>query len=98
MKNIKFHDADLNHVEAMYLYEDSSSKLTLDEEGKETVNEEQIKVIERFFLAGKVIIRTTDKKFYRPVAYANNIFTCLVPKDSPTDIADVIKDFTLKTA
>lgn len=98
MKNIKFHDADLKYVEAMYLYADSSNKLTLDEAGKETVNEEQIKVIERFFLAGKVIVQTSDKKFCRPVAYANKVFTCVVPKASPTAITDVIKDFTLKTA
>lgn len=98
MKNIKFHDADLKYVEAMYLYADSSSKLTLDEAGKETVTEEQLKVIERFFLAGKVIIQTSDKKFCRPVAYANKVFTCVVPKASPTAITDVVKDFTVKTA
>lgn len=98
MKNIKFHDADLKYVEAMYLYADSSSKLTLDEAGKETVTEEQLKAIERFFLAGKVIIQTSDKKFCRPVAYANKVFTCVVPKASPTAITDVVKDFTVKTA
>lgn len=98
MKNIKFHDADLKYVEAMYLYADSSSKLTLDEAGKETVDEEQIKVIERFYLAGKVIIKTSDGKFCRPVAYANKVFTCLVPKASPSAVTDVVKDFTLKTA
>lgn len=98
MKNITFHDADLKYVEAMYLYADSSSKLTLDEAGTETVNEEQIKVIERFFLAGKIIIKTTDKKFCHPVAYANKVFTCLVPKASPSAVTDVVKDFTLKTA
>lgn len=98
MKNIKFHDADLKYVEAMYLYADSSSKLTLDEAGKETVDEGQIKVIERFYLAGKVIIKTSDGKFCRPVAYANKVFTCLVPKASATAITDVVKDFTLKTA
>nr|DAN90895.1 MAG TPA: hypothetical protein [Caudoviricetes sp.] len=98
MKNIKFHDADLKYVEAMYLYADASSKLTVDEAGKETVTEEQLKVIERFFLAGKVIIQTTDKKFCRPVAYANKVFTCVVPKASPTAVTDVIKDFTVKTA
>jgi hypothetical protein len=98
MKNIKFHDADLKYVEAMYLYADSSSKLTLDEAGEETITEEQLKVIERFFLAGKVIIQTSDKKFCRPVAYANKVFTCVVPKASPTAITDVIKDFTVKTA
>ena len=98
MKNIKFHDADLKYVEAMYLYADSSSKLTVDEAGKETVTEEQLKVIERFFLAGKVIVQTTDKKFCRPVAYANKVFTCVVPKASPTAVTDVIKDFTVKTA
>lgn len=98
MKNIKFHDADLKYVEAMYLYADSSSKLTLDEAGKETVDEEQIKVIERFYLAGKVIIKTSDGKFCRPIAYANKVFTCLVPKASPSAVTDVVKDFTLKTA
>lgn len=98
MKNIKFHDADLKYVEAMYLYADASSKLTVDEAGKETVTEEQLKVIERFFLAGKVIVQTTDKKFCRPVAYANKVFTCVVPKASPTAVTDVIKDFTVKTA
>lgn len=98
MKNIKFHDADLKYVEAMYLYADSSSKLTLDEAGKETVDEEQIKVIERFYLAGKVIIKTSDGKFCHPVAYANKVFTCLVPKASPSAVTDVVKDFTLKTA
>lgn len=97
MKNVTFHDADLNHVEAMYLYADGSGKLTPDEAGKETVTEEQLKVIERFFLAGKVIIQTTDKKFCRPVAYANKVFTCLVPKASPSAVTDVVKDFTLKT-
>lgn len=98
MKNIKFHDADLKYVEAMYLYADASSKLTVDEAGKETVTEEQLKVIERFFLAGKIIVQTTDKKFCRPVAYANKVFTCVVPKASPTSVTDVIKDFTVKTA
>lgn len=98
MKNIKFHDADLKYVEAMYLYADSSSKLTLDEAGKETVDEEQIKVIERFYLAGKVIIKTSDGKFCRPVAYANKVFTCLVSKASPSAVTDVVKDFTLKAA
>lgn len=98
MKNIKFHDADLKYVEAMYLYADSSSKLTLDEAGKETANEEQTKVIERFYLAGKVIIKTSDGKFCHPVAYTNKVFTCLVPKASPSAVTDVVKDFTLKTA
>lgn len=98
MKNIKFHDADLKYVEAMYLYADAASELTIDEAGKKTVTEEQLKVIERFFLAGKVIVQTSNKKFCRPVAYANKVFTCVVPKDSQTAITDVVKYFTVKTA
>ena len=98
MKNIKHHDADLKYVETMYLYADSSNKLTVDEEGKKTVTEEQVADIERFYLAGKIVIQTSDKKFCRPVAYTNKVFTCVVPKASPSAVTDVVKDFTLKTA
>ena len=98
MKNIKHHDSDLKYVEAMYLYADSSNKLTVDEEGKKTVTEEQVVDIERFYLAGKIVIQTYDKKFCRPVSYTNKVFTCVVPKASPSAVTDVVKDFTLKTA
>lgn len=98
MSNIKHHDADLKYVEAMYLYADGSNKLTVDEEGKKTVTTEQVADIERFYLAGKIVIQTSDKKFCRPVAYTNKVFTCVVPKASPSAVTDVVKDFTLKTA
>lgn len=98
MNNVKHHDADLKYVEAMYLYADASSKLTTDEAGKKTVTTEQVADIERFYLAGKIVIQTSDKKFCRPVAYANKVFTCVVPKASPSAVTDVVKDFTLKTA
>lgn len=97
MENIKHYDAELKYVEAMYLYANSSSELTIDEAGSKTAGENEITAIEKFFLAGKVIIKTADGKYCRPVAYANKKFTCVVPSASASSVSDVVKDFTLKT-